>query len=452
MSKFTDYINENTEGLNEAFSSSNLFKAVDNIKRVLQKTLGSKLYPFYGTQKVEKFTKSGIGSGIGISYIVDTTDALVRFNWEQKKKSNTITSIDIWDKVGNVDIKPPTASLDIPKDFNIIQSLNIIANFIKKPRIGLVTEAKGDVKRALAIEWGIDPNQSYADIKKAVTKKKRLIALKGSAEKNQVMQDIKDAQKKLDAEKYADPDVVFEDLDDLVRMVASNIQPSLLITGMAGIGKTYMVEQVLKGMLGSEGNKWVHVKGKLSPLGMYQTFFLNKTKLIVFDDADSVFSNQDTINMLKAALDSYDKRTISWISPVTVDVSRLDKEQILELYDDIETQLSEDPANAKIKYPNKFDFYGQVIFISNIHASKIDSAVKSRSLTIDVTLTAESVVKRLKSILDKIGGDVLMVEKEEVLDFLAEEYKGELNIRSFILGCRCKQSGSANWKRLIKYA
>ena len=215
---------------------------------------------------------------------------------------------------------------------------------------------------------------------------------------------------------------------------------------------TYSITKILNTMLGSEGAKWVHVKGKLSPLGMYQTFFLNRDKLIVFDDADSVFANADTVNMLKAALDSYDKRTISWISPVTVDVSRLDDEQVQELYDGIETKLSEDPANAKIKYPNRFDFTGQVIFISNIHANKIDSAVKSRSLTIDITLSSQSVIKRIRSIIQHVGGDLKLDEKEEVLDYLGEEYKGELNIRSFVLGCRCKQSGSSNWQRLIRYA
>jgi hypothetical protein len=215
---------------------------------------------------------------------------------------------------------------------------------------------------------------------------------------------------------------------------------------------TYSVTKILNEMMGSEGMRWVHIKGKLSPLGMYQTFFLNRDKLIVFDDADSVFANSDTINMLKAALDSYDKRTISWISPTTVDVSRLDQEQLDELYMSIEDSLSNDPANAKIKYPNRFDFTGQVIFISNLPASKIDSAVKSRSLTIDVTLSSESVIKRIESIIDKVGGNLPTPDKKEVLDYLGKEYKGELNIRSFVLGCRCKQSGSSNWQRLIKYA
>ena len=455
MSRFLKYVDKTY--INEGISAGNLGKAILNIKKVVERSLSSKLLPFYGSNEIESFTKTG-SKGLGIMYIVDKQDSLVRFNWEQKKKSNTITSVDIWNNVTDVDIKPPVSTLDIPKDYNIIQSIGIIVNFIKKPRIGTVSEsqfileAKGDKKRALALEYGLDPDMKYNDVQKAVRKKKKLIATKGVQETNQVMTDIKDAQKALDAQKYADPDIVFDDLDDLIRMVAANIQPSLLVTGMAGIGKTYSVTQLLQSMLGSEGQKWVHVKGKLSPMGMYSTFFLNRDKLIVFDDADSVFANQDTVNMLKAALDSYEKRTISWVSPKTVDVSRLDDESIEKLYADIEDKLADDPSGAKFKFPNRFDFSGQVIFISNIHANKIDSAVKSRSLTIDITLSSQDVVKRLRSIIKHLGGDLDISEKEEVLVFLEENYKGELNIRSFILGCRCKQSGSSNWKRLIKYA
>lgn len=447
MSKFKEYISYN---ITEAFSSTDLVKAVKNIKKVLERDLGTKLLPF-GKGAPEKFSRSGGLSGFGIYYLVDKYDTVIRINWESKKKSNTITSVDAWKDLNDIFTKP-LATLDIPANYNIIQSVGIISNFIKKPRVGSVNEARGDKKRALATQWGLDPEMSAADINKAVSRKKKLQALQGVGEHNTIVADAAQAQKALDAQKYADPDIVFDDLDDLVRMVASNIQPSLLVTGMAGIGKTYSVTKILSSMLGPEGNKWVHIKGKLSPVGMYRAFFLNRQRLIVFDDADSVFANSDTINMLKAALDSYDVRSISWFSTLTVDISKLSDEALTMLYNDIESQLETDPGSAKIKYPNKFDFEGQVIFISNIHASKIDPAVKSRSLTIDITLSSESVAKRIESILPKIGGDLALSEKEEVLDYLKENYKGELNIRSFILGARCKQSGSANWQRLIKYA
>ena len=447
MSRFTTYMNIN---LNEGFGPGNIKKAIENIKIVVSRGIGSKLLPF-GNNDFESFKRSNGVAGVGIWYIVDSKGSIIRFNWEKKEKSNTITSVDIWNTVKTVDTLPD-ATLEIPKDYNIIQSVGIIVNFIKRPIVGTISEKRGDKKRDMALKWGLDPDMGYVDIQKAIAKKKKLIAVKGISEVNTITQDVKKAETALDEQKFADPDTVFTDLNDLIRMVASNIQPSLLITGMAGIGKTFEVTKVLKSALGPEGKHWVHIKGKLSPVGMYRTFFINRDKLIVFDDSDSVFSNQDTNNMLKAALDSYDKRTLSWISPQTIDISKLSTEDIEDLYDDIEQKLEDDPGQMGIRYPNKFDFTGQVIFISNLSSGKIDSAVKSRSLTIDITLNRESVVKRIQSIIEKIGGDLPLNEKQEVLDYLDEKYQNELNIRSFVLGCRCKQSGSTNWKRLIQYA
>lgn len=46
-------------------------------------------------------------------------------------------------------------------------------------------------------------------------------------------------------------------------------------------------------------------------MGLYMALFINRDKLIVFDDCDSVFGNIDSVNILKAALDSYDTRMVS---------------------------------------------------------------------------------------------------------------------------------------------
>jgi len=215
---------------------------------------------------------------------------------------------------------------------------------------------------------------------------------------------------------------------------------------------TYTITKKIKEMIGPEGDKWVHIKGKLSPLGMYQAIFLNREKLIVFDDADSVFANQDTVNMLKAALDSYEERVISWISPTTVDVSRMSSEDLLAFYTEIEEMLRTDPS-GKIKFPNKFEFTGRIIFISNLPESKIDSAIKSRSFVIDITLNASDVFKRMESILEHIGGDAPIEEKKEVLDYLKDNVAGmdgkEVNMRTFILAMRIKQSGTSRWKDMV---
>ena len=217
---------------------------------------------------------------------------------------------------------------------------------------------------------------------------------------------------------------------------------------------TYTVVKEIEKMLGPQGDKWVLIKGKSSPLGLYSSLFVNRDKLIVFDDIDSIFGNKDTINMLKASVDSYDTRVISWISPITVDVSKLDAEQKQELYDQIETKLSTDPENAKIKYPNSFGFTGRVIFISNISEDKMDSAIKSRSFVIDITLKAKDVFNRMASILKNILPDVDLNTKETVLDFLREKHEQNditVDIRTLINGVKCKLSGSDRWQHLAEF-
>jgi len=446
--------------LNEAsFGNKNLEKVVKLILKTLGSKVGSKFYPFGGQgNNFERFSKSNGNNGIGMMYILDY-GTLVRFNWESNKKSTTLTSIDVWNDMKN--IEQPDFNLDIPADYNIVQSINLIANFIKSPTASVSEMAArgqyGPKRVADAEKYGIDINDPKFVAKVRKAERKAGIGIKskkGVKEKSTSSKDVNNARKLLAGKKVADPEIIFQDLEDLIKMVGSGIQKSLMITGMAGIGKTYTVTTEIEKLLGPQGDKWTLVKGKTSPLGLYSALFLNRDKLIVFDDVDSVFKNKDTVNMLKAALDSYDKRVISWISPITVDVSRLDPESVQKLYDDIEEKLETDPLNAKIKYPNTFEFTGRVIFISNIHESKMDKAIKSRSFVIDITLKAKDVFNRMASIINEILPNVALSEKERVLKFLKEKSQtGEkdVDIRTLINGIKCKQSGSTRWEHLAEF-
>jgi len=446
--------------LNEAsFGNKNLEKAVKLILKTLESKVGFKFHPFGGLgNNFERFKKSNGNSGMGMIYVLDS-GKLVRLNWEGNKKSSTLTSIDIWKDMKN--LEQPDFNLDIPANYNIIQSIDIISKFIKTPSSSITEMAArgqyGPKRVADAEKYGIDIDDPkfIALVRKAERKAGiGISSRKGFKEKSTSATDVNNARKLLKGKKVADPSVIFQDLEDLVKMVGSGVQKSLLITGMAGIGKTYTVLKEMEKLLGPEGGKWVLKKGKASPLGLYSSLFLNRNKLIVFDDIDSVFANKDTVNMLKAALDSYDIRTISWISPVTVDVSRLSPDKIQKLYDDIDEKLETDPLNAKIKYPNTFEFTGRVIFISNIHESKMDKAIKSRSFVIDITLKAKDVFNRMKSIINEILPNVSLIEKERVFDFLKEksqEGTKDVDIRTLINGIKCKQSGSSRWEHLAEY-
>jgi len=159
-----------------------------------------------------------------------------------------------------------------------------------------------------------------------------------------------------------DPQVMFNNLERLTKMVGRGIQPSLVITGMAGVGKTHLVKETLKQMGLRESYEFEHFKGKATAAGLFITLYQNSDKIVVLDDCDSVFKDDDAVNILKAALDSYDTRKISYIS----------------------TKPLKDEFGEPI--PAHFEFTGKIIFISNISQSKLDEAIRSRSFVADISM------------------------------------------------------------------
>jgi hypothetical protein len=128
----------------------------------------------------------------------------------------------------------------------------------------------------------------------------------------------------------------FSFMEQLVDMVIGGISPSCIITGPGGIGKTYTVAAAMERQGYKEG-EYVIVKGFTTPLGLYRLLHDNRRAIILFDDCDSAFKEPTALNLLKGALDTTDKRIISWNSS--------------KLPDDIEPM---------------FEFKGRIIFVSNI--------------------------------------------------------------------------------------
>ena len=91
------------------------------------------------------------------------------------------------------------------------------------------------------------------------------------------------------------------------------------------------------------------VKGSMTPIGLFQTLFNNSNEgdILVFDDCDSILFDEVCLNMLKAVLDSGKKRTITWKAESSV----LRREGI----------------------PDRFDFKGGCIFITNVNFENVRS-------------------------------------------------------------------------------
>jgi hypothetical protein len=215
----------------------------------------------------------------------------------------------------------------------------------------------------------------------------------------------------------------FQILNNLATMVIDGITPSLIVTGEGGLGKTHSVTQTIeqKGLFGFE---FVFFKGYSTARGLYNTLYDNNGKLIIFDDCDSVLEDKVAINILKSALDSYDKRTITWMSKM----------------------------NKNDEYPQQFDFTGRIIFISNKKKDSIDSAILSRSLTVDLTMTGDEKIQRMASIIGHILPDTTLDIKVDALDFLKENKDHpNVNMRTLIMISKMRQCNPDGWKQMAEY-
>ena len=215
----------------------------------------------------------------------------------------------------------------------------------------------------------------------------------------------------------------FNFLRDLTKMVVNGITPSIIIVGDGGLGKTHTVKSTITESNIDE-NAYTFIKGYSTARGLYNTLYDNNGKIIIFDDCDSVLDDRVAVNILKSALDSYDSREISWLSKMA----------------------------KSDEYPNKFEFTGRIIFISNKKKSSIDEAILSRSLTVDLTMTPSEKILRMKHILPHILPDYETKIKEEALNFLdINKDKCQLNMRTLIMISKIRLAHPENWKQISTY-
>jgi replication-associated recombination protein RarA len=205
----------------------------------------------------------------------------------------------------------------------------------------------------------------------------------------------------------------FTFLEHFVKMVARGQSTALFISGPGGLGKTHTVMETLKqcgkteDTIGEIDGDFIVIKGFTTAKGMYRCLFENNGKIIVFDDADSSFKDVIGINILKGALDSNEKRVISWMA---------------------ETRSQDDDL------PSRFEFTGRVIFISNLPMNKVPQALVSRCTKVSLDMTTEEKVDRIEMVMSE-GGFMPNVDhyiKMEVMQFVRENSVKftDLNVRS----------------------
>jgi hypothetical protein len=201
----------------------------------------------------------------------------------------------------------------------------------------------------------------------------------------------------------------FEMLTDMTKAVKQGSVGAMIVSGPPGVGKSHGVEEVLERYkalehLGGE-NKYEVVKGAMSAIGLYCKLykFAAKDNVLVFDDCDSIFGDELSLNIMKAALDSKKRRVIHW----NTDSYKLRNEGV----------------------PDQFEFKGSAIFITNLKFGKVRgklrehlAALESRCHYIDLTIdTDREKMLRIKQIVadGMLDGYALgPAAKEEIVDFI----------------------------------
>jgi len=136
----------------------------------------------------------------------------------------------------------------------------------------------------------------------------------------------------------------FEILSDMTNAAIDGDVRALIVSGPAGLGKSFTVEKAL-GAWDPNATSHRIVKGYVKAPALFKLLYQHRSRgsVLVFDDADDVFLDETAISLLKAALDTNDKRIISYMTEGTL--------------------IDEESAE---RLPKSFQFEGTVIFISNI--------------------------------------------------------------------------------------
>jgi len=227
----------------------------------------------------------------------------------------------------------------------------------------------------------IDAPQDYTPVSKEVFEAE-------AAPREEVLEEPKTQE-----ERMQEIQARFDILDDMAEACKEGTVRALILSGPPGIGKSYGVTTKLEQTSMFDNlqavNKWEVVKGATSGLGLYKKLYQYSKagSVIVFDDCDTVLFDDLSLNILKAALDTGKKRIIQWNTESRV----LDREGI----------------------PDKFEFEGAVIFITNVKFDQVKSkklrehldALMSRCHYIDLTI--ESVADKMLRIKQVIESGML---------------------------------------------
>jgi hypothetical protein len=236
----------------------------------------------------------------------------------------------------------------------------------------------------------------------------------------------------------------FEILDEMTKAVKTGDVRAMIVSGPPGVGKSHGVETVLQkadifNTLAERKPKYEVVKGAMSAIGLYAKLyeFSDVGNVVVFDDCDSILMEDLSLNILKGALDSSERRFISW----NTDSRLLRSEGI----------------------PDRFEFKGAAIFITNIKFEHVRSkklrdhldALESRCHYIDLQMdTQREKILRIKQIVPTMLAryEFEQCVQDELVEFVEtnQDKLRELSLRMVLKLADLRKAFPRNWTAMAK--
>jgi hypothetical protein len=219
---------------------------------------------------------------------------------------------------------------------------------------------------------------------------------------------------------------------------------SLIISGAPGTGKSHTVEHLLSTADERDLIKYETVKGAISAVNLYKLLYRysKSDQIVLLDDADSIFDDEDAMNIMKAALDTTAVRKISW--------------------------LSESNALKAEEIPTSFVYEGAMIFITNKDFQGIVDlgksrmaphfgALMSRSIYLDLKLhTQEDLIAWISHLVSKnhilVQRGLDRAQESEAIQWLNDNVADvrELSIRTLLKIADFMKTDPTNWETFAK--
>lgn len=230
----------------------------------------------------------------------------------------------------------------------------------------------------------------------------------------------------------------FAALDRMAKGVINGLVPAMIISGPAGLGKSWGIRTAITKATDEKEDFYSDViSGSITAVGLYIALWNAKNGgLVVLDDCDDVFRDETTLNILKAALDSGGRRIISW---------RKQSHWLKEMeIDDV------------------FEFKGSVIFLTNVDFERQIAAgrptavhfraLMDRSLYLSLAIRSKKdIIVRMKQVvyehkmLEKMGLEA--EEVDSIMEFVMENKDRfyHLSLRLLHQIGLCFMADNENW-------